>query len=299
MSLIVGTELLPVGLLTVMANDLGVSKGAAGQSISATALVAVFSGLFITRVIGNWDRKYVSIAFSCLLLVASVLVAVAPNYQTMIAGRLLLGVPLGGFWAISAAFVMRLARKDQMSTALSIVLSGISVAMVVAAPLGSLLEPYIGWRGVFGAAAVGGLICALLQAWTLPRMPEHLQAAKAGILGLLKRPGTISAMLAMFLVFSGHIAFFTYMRPFYEEVVGIKGSQFAALLLGFCVADFAGTVASSAILRRSLVRALAGAPLVMGVCVALLCTLDLDRSVAIVITLIWGMAFGLVPVGWS
>lgn len=96
-SLIVGAELLPVGLLTVMANDLGVSKGAAGQSISATALVAVFSGLFITRVIGNWDHKYVSIAFSCLLLVASVLVAVAPNYQTMIAGRLLLGVPLGGF----------------------------------------------------------------------------------------------------------------------------------------------------------------------------------------------------------
>ncbi len=48
-------EFLPVSLLTPMAQDLGISEGVAGQSVTVTAFVEMFAGLFITRTMKGSD----------------------------------------------------------------------------------------------------------------------------------------------------------------------------------------------------------------------------------------------------
>lgn len=57
-------EFLPVSLLTPMAQDLGISEGVAGQSVTVTAFVAMFASLFITQTIQATDRRYVVILFA-------------------------------------------------------------------------------------------------------------------------------------------------------------------------------------------------------------------------------------------
>ena len=64
---LITVEFLPVSLLTPMAQDLGISEGVAGQSVTVTAFVAMFASLFITQVIGTIDRRKVVILFSVLL----------------------------------------------------------------------------------------------------------------------------------------------------------------------------------------------------------------------------------------
>ena len=64
---LITVEFLPVSLLTPMAEDLGISEGVAGQSVTVTAFVAMFSSLFVTQIIGSLDRRYVVILFSILL----------------------------------------------------------------------------------------------------------------------------------------------------------------------------------------------------------------------------------------
>ncbi|CAN2536127.1 Purine+ribonucleoside+efflux+pump+NepI [Methylocapsa aurea] len=97
---LVAAEFLPASLLTPMAADLRVTEGAAGQAVTATALVALISAVLVAAVTRRIDRRYLLIGFSALLIASNLLVAAAPSLPLLIAGRVLLGVGLGGFWAM-------------------------------------------------------------------------------------------------------------------------------------------------------------------------------------------------------
>ncbi|WP_437889872.1 purine ribonucleoside efflux pump NepI [Phytobacter sp. V91] len=295
---LITVEFLPVSLLTPMAQELGISEGVAGQSVTVTAFVAMFASLFITNIIGKTDRRYVVIAFSVLLTLSCLLVSFASNFSLLLLGRALLGLALGGFWAMSASLTLRLVPARTIPKALSVIFGAVSIALVIAAPLGSFLGGIIGWRHVFNGAALMGILCIGWVWKALPSMPgqtEHHQ----NMFGLLKRPGVLAGMIAIFMAFAGQFSFFTYIRPVYMNMAGFDVDGLTLVLLSFGIASFVGTSFSSHILKRSVKLALAGAPLVLAISALILILWGSDKVVAAGIAIIWGLAFALVPVGWS
>ncbi|HBV2817078.1 TPA: MFS transporter [Klebsiella pneumoniae] len=274
-------EFLPASLLTPMASSLGVSEGMAGQAVTATALVALVTGLLIATATRNIDRRWVLMFFSVLQIVSSLMVAFADSLAFLLLGRLLLGIAIGGFWAMSTATAMRLVPAAHVPKALAIIFSAVSVATVVAAPLGSYLGELIGWRNVFILCAIPSLLALLWQLW------------------VLRRPGMLGGMLATILIFSGHFAFFTYLRPFLETVAQASIEGVSLILLGFGVANFIGTSVASYLLSRSLRLTLALVPLMMSVLALLMVTFGHLTVLAGLLVALWGFAFGLVPVAWS
>jgi predicted MFS family arabinose efflux permease len=133
---LVTAEFLPASLLTPIAADFKISEGAAGQTVSATAIFALFSSLFVTAVIRNLDRRTLMLGFTILLLISNLIAAFAFNFPMLLVGRVLLGAALGGFWTMSAALTMRLVPEASVPLALSIIFSGVSAATIFAAPLG-------------------------------------------------------------------------------------------------------------------------------------------------------------------
>ena len=93
---LITAEFLPASLLTPMAASLGVTEGMAGQAVTATALVALVTGLLITPATKSIDRRWVLMFFSVLQIISSLLVAFAPTLHVLLMGRLLLGVPSDG-----------------------------------------------------------------------------------------------------------------------------------------------------------------------------------------------------------
>ncbi|HFT4022873.1 TPA: MFS transporter, partial [Shigella flexneri 2a] len=123
-------EFLPVSLLTPMAQDLGISEGVAGQSVTVTAFVAMFASLFITQTIQATDRRYVVILFAVLLTLSCLLVSFANSFSLLLIGRACLGLALGGFWAMSASLTMRLVPPRTVPKALSVIFGAVSIALV-------------------------------------------------------------------------------------------------------------------------------------------------------------------------
>ncbi len=263
---LITVEFLPVSLLTPMALDLGISEGMAGQSVTTTAFVAMFSSLFITTVIGKTDRRYVVILFSLLLTLSCLLVSFADSFTLLLLGRACLGLALGGFWAMSASLTMRLVPMRVVPKALSIIFGAVSIALVIAAPLGSFLGGLIGWRNVFNGAAVMGVLCTLWVLKALPSLPGESASQQQNMFGLLKRPGVMAGMCAIFMAFAGQFAFFTYIRPVYMTLAGFDVDGLTLVLLSFGIASFIGTSLSSVLLKRSVKAALAIAPLVLTAC---------------------------------
>ncbi|WP_308562072.1 purine ribonucleoside efflux pump NepI [uncultured Klebsiella sp.] len=296
---LITVEFLPVSLLTPMAQDLGISEGVAGQSVTVTAFVAMFASLFITQIIQATDRRYVVILFAVLLTLSCLLVSFANSFTLLLAGRACLGLALGGFWAMSASLTMRLVPPRTVPKALSVIFGAVSIALVIAAPLGSFLGGIIGWRHVFNAAAVMGVLCVIWVVKSLPSLPGEPSHQKQNIFSLLQRPGVMAGMIAIFMSFAGQFAFFTYIRPVYMNLAGFDVDGLTLVLLSFGIASFVGTSLSSSVLKRSVKLALAGAPLVLAVSALVLTLWGREKVVAAGIAIVWGLSFALVPVGWS
>ncbi|MCL7668832.1 MFS transporter [Enterobacter cloacae complex sp. OE43NF] len=298
---LITAEFLPASLLTPMAASLGVTEGMAGQAVTATALVALVTGLLITPATKSIDRRWVLMFFSVLQIVSSLLVAFAPTLHVLLMGRLLLGIAIGGFWAMSTATAMRLVPADKVPKALAVIFSSVSIATVVAAPLGSYLGSLIGWRNVFILCILPSMLALLWQLWVLPSMKPESSGSLGTLFRVLRRPGMIGGMLATILIFSGHFAFFTYLRPFLETVGQASVESISLILLGFGIANFIGTSVAGHLLARNLrlTLVLVLVPFAMGV---LALTMVAFGHLAILdglLVAMWGFAFGLVPVGWS
>lgn len=296
---LITAEMLPVSQLTSIAADLHISEGMAGQTVTATAALAVVVSLFVATATRRIDRRYVLLALSVLLVASNLLVAIAPGLPTLIFGRLLLGLAMGGFWALSTAMAIRLVPRADMPKALAVIAAAASLALVVAPPLGSYFGGLIGWRSTFWAAAVLGLVALLWQLAVLPSIPPTGQTRLSTLLHVLKRrevwPGIVSALLN----FTAQFAFFTYLRPFLESVTHLDLYGISGVLLGIGVASFIGTSLSGRLISRSLTGTILMAPVLMGVAMAGLLLVGGLPWAAVAFTMLWGITNGTVSVSWS
>ncbi|WP_276739488.1 MFS transporter [Pantoea septica] len=296
---LITAEFLPVSLLTPIAASLQVSEGQAGQTVTVTALVALLTSLVVGSVTRRLDRRVVMLAFTLLLVASALLVALASNLTLILLARVLLGMAIGGFWTLSTAITMRLVPSDQVPRALSIVFSGISLATIIAAPLGSYLGGLIGWRNIFMLTAGLGGLALIWQSFTLPAMPPENKARSGGVLDLLRSGLMRWGMLAVIMMFTGHFAFFTYLRPFLESSAQLNLNQLSLVLLAFGVANFFGTSLAGYLVTRSVSLTLSAMALVMSVTALLLVSfIDVSWLVGAGVAL-WGLAFGSMPTGWS
>lgn len=279
--------------------DLGISEGVAGQSVTVTAFVAMFASLFITQTIQATDRRYVVILFAVLLTLSCLLVSFANSFSLLLIGRACLGLALGGVLGdVGVADHASGAAAYGAEGAVGDLRRGFYCAGDCRA-VGQFLGELIGWRNVFNAAAVMGVLCIFWIIKSLPSLPGEASHQKQNTFRLLQRPGVMAGMIAIFMSFAGQFAFFTYIRPVYMNPAGFGVDGLTLVLLSFGIASFIGTSLSSFILKRSVKLALAGAPLILAVSALVLTLWGSDKIVATGVAIIWGLTFALVPVGWS
>lgn len=295
----VAAEILPVSLLTPMASDLGISEGLAGQAVTTTAVIAIATSLLGAAAARQLDRRVVLLILTALLTVSNLLAAFTSNYATLLAARVLLGLGLGGFWSMSTAVQLRLVPGPLVPRALSIIYGSVSIAVVVAGSAGSYLGSHIGWRGVLLATAALNAAALVWQFFVLPKMPSTSRSRLSTVISLLKRPKIGLATIGVVLVFGGHYAFFTYLRPFLETVAGVDVNGISIIFLGFGIANVVGTLFSSVIIRRSLPLTLAVVPLLMAAMAFTLLAYGGSTVLAITLVVLWGGVVGTVPMSWN
>ena len=298
-AMLIASEFMPVSLLTPIASDLGATQGMAGQAISISGLFAVVTSLLIPAIASHFDRRHVLVALTGVMLASLVLIACAPNFAVLMVARSLLGVTVGGFWALATATVMRLVPAESIPKALGLMYTGNAVAAAFAAPIGSYFGAIIGWRGTFWALAPF-VVANLVWQWiSLPSMPPQAANPAGKVLGLLKRPNVAFGMAGVMLSFAGAFATFTYLRPFLETYTGVTVPQLSMLLLGLGAAGFLGTHAATVMLGSHLYGLLRWLPLALGaVTLALLAVGHVFWAVALALVA-WGALNAAIPVAWS
>lgn len=296
---LVTAEFLPASLLTAMSADLGVTDGAAGQAVTATAIVGAIAAPTIPVLTRNFDRKRVIIALTLLLIISNALAVSATNLPVLLVSRVMLGVALGGFWSMAAALAMRMVPEQVFARAMSVILAGVSIATVCAAPIGAYMGSLWGWRSAFVAAGVVSVITLVAQVFAIPKLPPKDNPSLAVLFHLLGRGDVRVALMAVLLVISGHFAGFTYIRPLMEHVTHLSVSSISAVLLGYGVGGFIGNFVGGFIAERSERLAIVAGGALIAVLAAALWVAGSSPMVAAISIALWGFAFGAFPVGFQ
>jgi predicted MFS family arabinose efflux permease len=292
---IVMSEFLPASLLPSIARDLQVSTGAAGQSVSVTAFAAALSALLISVVLPRADRRRVMVGLTLLAALSDLAVGLAPNLFVLLAARLLLGVALGGFWAMATSLAARLVSVDHVGRALTVINSGVAGASVAAVPLAAWLDGLWGWRQVFLLGAGIAVLALIVQASTLPNAAPGTAHGLLALGSVLRSRIALVGLLAVLLIFGGHFSGFTYIRPAAQSLSGIGDGNFAVLLLVFGATGILGTVLSGPIADRVPRIGLYGFPASLGVGMILMTVTGASVGGLFVAAAVWGLGFGGVP----
>ncbi|MET0266834.1 MAG: MFS transporter [Duganella sp.] len=293
---LVTTEFLPVGLLPSIAAELGVSKGTAGMMVTLPGIVAAFAAILVTIAIGKTDRRYVIAGLTATLVVSNLLVAWSDSFAVILCARALLGVGVGGFWAIGGAIATRLVAAPYAARAMSVVFAGVSVGTVAGVPAGALLGEALGWRAAFVAAGAVGVLVLLMQLALMPRLPTDSSMTFSQVPQLLRIKKARLGMAVTLLVFIGQFSAYTYVTPFLVQVSQLTAGAVSALLLAYGVAGFIGNLVGGWLVARSVRRSLITVGLVIGLSTLAMPLLGTSLAGVVLLIITWGLGFGMMPI---
>ncbi|MGA4543503.1 MFS transporter [Uniformispora flossi] len=291
---VVTSEMLPVGLLSPIGASLGVTEGTAGLALTVTGLSAAAAAPSLAPLFARHDRRRLLCLLMALVGAGNLLSAWAPGFAVLTAARLLVGVGMGGVWALAAGIAVRLVAAKSVGTATSLVFSGIAVASVLGVPAGAYVGELLGWRAAFVAAGILGLGVAAALAAVLPPLPP--EDARPRLTEPLAEGRVRVALAVVALLVTGHFAAYTYVRPVLEEVSGVRSGLVGALLLVYGVAGIAGNFAAGYGATRSARGTLLVLASLLSVTVVLVPALGDSTAAAAGLLVLWGIAYGGVSV---
>ncbi|GAA2130038.1 MFS transporter [Streptomyces synnematoformans] len=290
-----GAELLVVGVLDVMADDLGVSVSSAGALVTTYALGLAFGGPLLTALTMRLDKRTVLVAALVVFLVGNVVAVTTSSFGLLLAGRALTGAAAGLFDATAFAVALASVPPERAGRAIAVVISGVSVSAAIGVPLGTVAGNLLGWRGTFVAVIVlAGAVLAAAVA-VVPSVPP-VEDSAADQARHAFAPPVLAVLGLCFLVFASTYAALTYIVPFLAEVTGITGAAAGTFLLAYGAATAIGSFGGGRFADRD-----AAGTLVAGTagCVLTLLALYVLGAHAVVVAvamLAWGVCvFGMAP----
>lgn len=292
------TEFVIVGLIPTMAADLNVSLPSAGLLVSLYALGVAIGAPVLTALTSKMNRKQVLLAVMGLFVVGNLLAWQAPGYNTLIAARILTGLAHGVFFSIGSTIATGLVSKEKAASAIAIMFTGLTVALVTGVPLGTYIGQHFGWETTFLIVAILGLIALVGSALLVPNnLKQDATASLKDQLKVLTQPRLLLVYAITALGYGGTFTAFTYLAPILEQVSGFDASAVGLIMLVYGVSVAVGNIQGGKMADKfGPVKALT---IIFAGLAAILFVLNFTayNPIAAVITiLVWGaFAFGNVP----
>ncbi|MET8771776.1 MFS transporter [Streptomyces sp. NPDC004658] len=241
-------ENLPVGLLDLMSDGLGVSLSAVGLLVSGYGVTVAVASLPLAHALRAVPRRHVLTGVLAALVVSSPAAAVATSYWVLLGARLLTALAQALFWAVMGPVAVGLFAPDVRGRVVGALSVAGSLALVLGVPAGTWLGRRHGWPVPVAALAVPGLVCLVAIAVLLPTSRPDEGPAAYGTSPDVRRFGTVLA--AGFLSATGAFAGYTYLVTFLDDVSGFAPGTVSALLAAFGTACLAGVSVTAALLDR-------------------------------------------------
>ncbi|MBD8645036.1 MFS transporter [Stenotrophomonas sp. CFBP 13724] len=237
------TEFVIVGLLPTIAADLQVSLPSAGLLVSLYALGVAVGAPVLTALTGRVPRKTLLVALMLVFTIGNLVAFLAPGYNALIVARILTGLAHGVFFSIGSIIATSVVPKEKAASAIAIMFTGLTVALVTGVPLGTFIGQHLGWRATFLAVSGLGVVALLGSLAFVPRnLAQSAPATFRQQLGVLAQPRLLMVYAMTALGYGGTFLSFTYLAPILQEVTGLSANAVSGVLLVYGISVAFGNV---------------------------------------------------------
>jgi predicted MFS family arabinose efflux permease len=293
---LVTVETLPIGLLTSISQGLHIPDSQVGLLVTATGLVAAACAAVLPVAIRSLDRRAVLVGLIALTVAGNVLSAAAPDFAVLLAARFLIGVSIGGFWALAAGIAVRLVPEAQVPRATAVVFFGPMAANILGVPAGTLLGSLTGWRIAFVAAAILSTVLIVVLLLLLPRIPATQPVKVRNLFEQFRNPAVRVGVLATFLLCSGHYGAFTFVSPIMQKIAGVPAHTVGVLLLAYGGFAILGNFLAGAAAARNVRATIIALSVLFAAVLAVIPLVGTTPVTGTLLLVAWGLAFGALPV---
>jgi DHA1 family inner membrane transport protein len=290
------TEFAPMGLLPVIATDLGVSIPTAGLLVSAYALGVLIGAPLMTLTTGRVPRRTLLIALMGIFTLGNLLSAMSGGYAMLLVARIITSFNHGAFFGVGSVVAASVVPADKRAGAVAAMFMGLTIANVGGVPLAAWAGDLLGWRAAFwGITGLGALAMVALR-FALPALPAERDTDMAAELRVLARGPVLAAMALTVIGSSAMFTVFTYIAPILRVEAHASTLFVTAMLvlygLGLTVGNWLGGRYADRSIDGTLIVTLAG----LAALLVLFAATMRWPLVAAPLIFLWGVAsFALVP----
>lgn len=290
------TEFTPMGLLPVIADGVQVSIPTAGMLVTAYAVGVMVGAPVMTLLFSRFGKRAALMALMAIFTVGNLLSAMAPDYYTLLASRLVTSLNHGAFFGIGAVVAASVVPRDKRASAVATMFMGLTIANIGGVPAATWVGQQVGWRLAFaGTAGLGVLAMAALW-FALPKGERGMVPHVRRELAVIARPSVLLAMATTVLGAGAMFTLYTYVAPVLAELTGASNSFVTLALVligvGFTLGNSLGGRLADWSLDGS-ARIFLGALAVIMLLLPLILSSHVGAAVGL---LLWGVAtFAVVP----
>lgn len=284
------SEFIPIGLLSDIAADFSITESNAGMLITVYAWVVALASLPLMLTFAKTENKRLMLGITALFIVSQVLSGISKDFYMLMISRIGVACAHAIFWSIVTPYAVRIAPEGKKSAALSIIVCGSSIAMIVGMPIGRTIGLLMGWRATFLVIGAAAAVIFLFLAFLLPKAPSDSSISLRKLPALIKSPALLSIYLITVIAITGHFTAYSYIEPFLAQTAGLSETWITLILTIFGFVGLAGSFlfAKCYDAHRKLFIVFA----VCGLCVSMLMLQVMSFSLVSVILLcvFWGTA---------
>ena len=284
------SEFIPIGLLSDIAADFSITESHAGLMITVYAWVVALASLPLMLVFAKTESKKLMLSITALFVVSHVLSGLASDFYMLILSRMGVACAHAIFWSIVTPLAVKTAPEGKQSTALSFIVSGSSIAMIVGLPLGRTIGLYAGWRATFLIIGAVALMILCILALVLKKTPGESNFSIRKLPALFKTPALLGIYLITVIAITGHFTGYSYIEPFMGQVAGMGSTLITLVLTLFGIVGIFGSVIFSKFYDRHPGFFIKYA--VSGICISLLLLQAASFSIwsEFLLCVFWGLA---------
>lgn len=235
------SEFMPIGLLTDIAASFHLTEASAGIMITVYSWAVMLLSLPLMLLVSKLDFRKLLLGTIGLFSAGQILSAAAPSYGILILSRLAVACAHAIFWSIASPLAVRVVSEKYRSFALSMIVTGTSMAMILGMPLGRMIGLCLGWRMTFVCVAAVSLLAAVYLCFVFPKVPASEPFTLGQLPGLFKSRLLVSIYVLIFLFAGSYYIGYSYIEPFLSQVAGLSANAVTIALTVFGAAGLLGS----------------------------------------------------------
>lgn len=284
------SEFIPIGLLSGIAADFAMTEAQAGMLISVYAWIVTLLSLPLMLAVSGMEMRRLLLCTILLFIGFQLLSSVSAGYALLMCARVGVACCHAVFWSIVSPLAVRIVPEKCRPLALSMIVTGTSVAMIFGLPLGRIIGLHIGWRMTFlcvGLFAGATLACL---AFLLPKIPARGRISLHSLPDLLGRPPLMGAYLLSFAVAASYYTGYSFIEPFLKQTAGMPDGHITGTLVLFGAAGILGSLSFSRYYAGNPRRFVGAAVWGIAACLLLLHPFSAFPPAVAALCAFWGMA---------